>query len=392
MTPIGDSAVNEDQELQVGSPKGDIPQSTSHRPSGGSRRRSIAIRVGLAVGIVAAVFFGVLPRLADMSEARHQAASMAGLDIATLGMLAIASALAYAFVLTAVMPGLSLAQAVVVNQSSTAVANTMPAGGVLGIGVSYRFYGSWGHSRSAITLNVLLTGIANIACKLALPIAALALLAVYGDTSTALILAAVVGLLVLAIALTVGAFGLSSERVAERIGRSIGMVIARVRSWFHRPLRADAGAVAMRFRQQAIELLRRRGARLTAGMLTYHATQFVLLFVSLRAVGVTAEQVSWVQALAGYSTAMVLGALPLTPGGIGVLELGLVGALIAAGGPNAEVVAAVLVYRTMSFLLPLPVGAITYFVWRWNTRWRRAPGSISPRWDTSGTFERRAHV
>jgi putative heme transporter len=346
----------------------------------------------LAVGIVAAVFFGVLPRLADMSEARHQAASMAGLDIATLGMLAIVSALAYAFVLTAVMPGLSLAQAVVVNQSSTAVANTMPAGGVLGIGVSYRFYGSWGHSRSAITLNVLLTGIANIACKLALPIAALALLAVYGDTSTALIVAAVVGLLVLAIVLTVGAFGLASERVADRIGRTIGLVIAKVRSWFHRPLRADAGAVAMRFRQQAIELLRRRGARLTAGMLTYHATQFVLLFVSLRAVGVTAEQVNWVQALAGYSTAMVLGALPLTPGGIGVLELGLVGALIAAGGPNAEVVAAVLVYRTMSFLLPLPVGAITYFVWRWNTRWRRAPGSMSPRWDTSRTFERRAHV
>jgi uncharacterized protein (TIRG00374 family) len=112
-------------------------------------------------------------------------------------------------------------------------------------------------------------------------------------------------------------------------------------------------------------------------MLTYHATQFVLLFVALRAVGVTADQVSWAQALAAYSTASVLGALPITPGGIGVMELGLAGALIAAGGAHAEVVAAVLVYRTMSFLLPLPVGAITYFVWRWNSRWRRAPGSLS---------------
>jgi uncharacterized protein (TIRG00374 family) len=342
-----------------------------------SRKRSLAIRAGLAAGIVVAVFFGVLPRLADLSEAGHQAASMGGLDIATLVVFAIVSVVAYAFVLTAVMPGLSLAQAVVVNQSSTAVANTMPAGGALGVAVSYRFYGSWGHGRSAITLNVLVTGIANIACKLALPIAALAVLAVYGDTSAALIGAALVGLLVLAIVLIVGGIGLASESVARRVGHSVGRVSATVRRWLRRPVRVDAGVVAMRFRHQAIELLRRRGGRLTAGMLAYHTTQFVLLFVALRAVGVTAGQVSWVQALAAYSTANVLGALPVTPGGIGVIELGLVGALITAGGPNAEVVAAVLVYRTVSFLLPLPVGAITYVVWRCKSRWRRAPGSLS---------------
>jgi putative heme transporter len=351
--------------------------STAQRSSRTPRGRSLVIRVGFAVGIVVAVFFGVLPRLADLSQAGHQAASMGGLDIATLGVLAIVSVVAYAFVLTAVMPGLSLAQAVVVNQSSTAVANTMPAGGALGVGVSYRFYGSWGHSRSAITLNVLLTGIGNIACKLTLPIAALALLAVYGDTSAGLIGAALVGLLALAIVLSVGAVGLASERVAQRIGHTVGLISGKVRSWFRRPVRVDAGVVAMRFRRQAIELLRRRGRRLTAGMLTYHATQFVLLLVALRAVGVTADQVSWAQALAAYSTASVLGALPITPGGIGVMELGLAGALIAAGGAHAEVVAAVLVYRTISFLLPLPVGAITYFVWRWNSRWRRAPGSLS---------------
>jgi uncharacterized protein (TIRG00374 family) len=339
------------------------------------RGRSLAIRVAFAAGIVVAVYFGVLPRLADLSEAGRQAASMSGLHVATLGLLAIVSVVAYAFVLTAVMPGLSLAQAIVVNQSSTAVANTMPGGGALGVGVSYRFYGSWGHSRSAITLNVLLTGIANIACKLVLPVAALALLAVHGDTSAALMAAAAVGLVVLTIVLTVGGVGLASERVARRIGHIVGSICARVRGWFRRPLRVDSGVVAMRFRRHVIDLLRRRGGRLTAGMLTYHATQFVLLFVALRGVGVTADQVSWVQALAAYSTASVLGALPITPGGVGVMELGMAGALIAAGGGHAEVVAAVLVYRTVSFLLPLPVGAITYLVWRFNARWRRVPGS-----------------
>src|ERR671936_431828 len=169
---------------------------------------------------------------------------MNGLDIAALGLLAIVSALTYAFVLTAVMPGLSLAQAVVVNQSSTAVANTMPAGGALGVGVSYRFYGSWGHSRSAITLNVLLTGIGNIACKLALPIVALVLLAAYGDASAGLIGAAVVGLLVLGVVVLFAATGLASERVARTIGRTVGLVSAKVRGWLRRPLRVDPGIVA----------------------------------------------------------------------------------------------------------------------------------------------------
>jgi putative heme transporter len=359
-----------------------ITASRTRRSSRTLGGRSLAIRAAFAAAIVVAVFFGVLPRLADWSEAGHHAASMGGLDIATLGVLAIVSVVTYAFVLTAVMPGLSLAQAVVVNQSSTAVANTMPAGGALGLGVSYRFYGSWGHSRSAITLNVLLTGIGNIACKLALPIVALALLALHGNASAGLIGAAAVGLLVLAIVVTAGASGLASERFARAIARTLGLVIANVRTWLRRPLRADVSDAAMRFRGQAIELLRRRGGRLTAGMLLYHATQFVLLFVALRAVGVTAGQVSWVEALAAYSTATLLSALPVTPGGIGVLELGLAGALIAAGGVHAEVVAAVLVYRTVSLLLPLPVGAITYVIWRCNSRWRRAPGSpsLAPAW------------
>lgn len=339
--------------------------------------RSFVIRVGLAVGVVVGVFFGVLPRLADASAAGHQAGSMGGVDIVTLGALAIVSVIASGFVLTAVMPGLSLAQAVVVHQASTAVANTMPAGGALGVGVSYRMYGSWGHSRSAITLNVLLTGIGNIACKLTLPIVALVLLASYGDASAGLIGAALVGLLVLAVVVLLAATGLASERVARTIGRTVGLMSAKVRTWLRRPLRGDPGVVAMRFRRQAIGLLRRRGGRLTVGMLTYHATQFALMLVALRAVGVTAGQVSWVQALAAYSAATLLTALPVTPGGIGVMELGLAGALIAAGGAHTQVVAAVLVYRTVSLLLPLPVGAISYVVWRCKSGWRRAPGSLT---------------
>ena len=83
--------------------------------------------------------------------------------------------------------------------------------------------------------------------------------------------------------------------------------------------------------------------------------------------------------LAAYAVARLVSAIPITPGGVGLVELGLVGGLIAVGGPHAGVVAGVLVFRVLSFFLPLPFGLATYVVWRRERRWRRpagaAPGS-----------------
>ena len=54
----------------------------------------------------------------------------------------------------------------------------------------------------------------------------------------------------------------------------------------------------------------------------------------------------------------------MTPGGLGVVELGLAAALVLAGGEEAEVVAGVLVFRGLTFVLPIPLGALTYWWWR----------------------------
>jgi putative heme transporter len=46
---------------------------------------------------------------------------------------------------------------------------------------------------------------------------------------------------------------------------------------------------------------------------------------------------------------------------------------VAAGGNREEVVAAVLVYRFLTYVLPIPLGVISYVFWRRNTSWRRPP-------------------
>ena len=56
-----------------------------------------------------------------------------------------------------------------------------------------------------------------------------------------------------------------------------------------------------------------------------------------------------------------------------MVELGLAAALVLAGGDKAQVVAAVLVFRVLTFLLPIPIGAVTYWLWRRAEGRRQAP-------------------
>jgi uncharacterized protein (TIRG00374 family) len=100
---------------------------------------------------------------------------------------------------------------------------------------------------------------------------------------------------------------------------------------------------------------------------------FVLFLVSLRVLGVSAGEVAAVEAFAAWSLTRLLGSLPITPGGLGVVEVGLTTALVGFGGANAEVVAAVLVYRFLSIVPTLVLGLIAGAMWRRFTPARPQP-------------------
>ena len=112
-----------------------------------------------------------------------------------------------------------------------------------------------------------------------------------------------------------------------------------------------AGESLVAFRRQAIGLLRRRWWALTLGTLAGQLSVFLVLVACLRTLGVSSHQVTLTEAFASWTLVRLLGSLPITPGGIGIVELGLTGALVGFGGPNDAVVAAVLLYRVLT---PLP--------------------------------------
>ena len=95
-----------------------------------------------------------------------------------------------------------------------------------------------------------------------------------------------------------------------------------------------------------------------------HLTVFLVLLVSLRTLDVSASEVSAVEAFAAWALVRLLGSIPIPPGGLGVVELGLTTALVGFGGNQVEVVAAVLVYRFLTIVPTLVIGLAAGATWK----------------------------
>jgi uncharacterized protein (TIRG00374 family) len=95
--------------------------------------------------------------------------------------------------------------------------------------------------------------------------------------------------------------------------------------------------------------------------------------LSLRFVGVSVHQVSTLRVFAVFALVRLASSVPIVPGNVGLAELGYVAGLVLAGGDKPAVVAAVLVFRFLTYYAQIPLGAITYLIWRRKGTWRKAP-------------------
>src|SRR4029450_6350747 len=93
------------------------------------------------------------------------------------------------------------------------------------------------------------------------------------------------------------------------------------------------------------QLLARRWHVLTVATLAGQLTVFGVLLASLRTLGVSGGEVSLIEAFAAWSLIRLLGSLPITPGGIGVIEVGLTTLLVGFGGSQDKVVSVGAVVR-----------------------------------------------
>jgi uncharacterized protein (TIRG00374 family) len=223
-----------------------------------------------------------------------------------------------------------------------------------------------------MALASVISGIWNNYLKLGLPIVALALLTVTGDAGAGLATAAVVGVVVLVAAVGALVLVLRSERLAGLVGTAAERVVSGALRLVHRgPVRGWDEA-AQRFREHVIGVLSHRWGRLTVATVVSHVSLYLVLLVALRNVGISQDEVGWVAVLAAFAFIRLLSAVPITPGGLGVVELGLTAA-IGSGltlVERSQVAAAVLLFRALTWFAPIPLGLASWVFWRWRRSWR----------------------
>ena len=317
-----------------------------------------------SIAVVVLVFVFVLPRIADYRDVFDVVRDLGWQDWALLAGAVVLNLATFPPPWMASLPGLGYREGMAMTQASTALSIVSPAGAAVGMAASYSMLRSWKFPPAAVGLAVAITGLWNQLANLVFPVVALALLTFEDETHRALQTAALIGLAVLVVVVVGFALVLSRAERAQSIGDLAARLTTRALRLFRRGPVGWSGESFVRFRERALGLLRRRWHVITLATLAGHLTVFLLLAICLRVTGVSDSEVTGIEAFAAWALVRILGALPLTPAGVGIVEVGLTGALVAFGAPNAEAVAATLLYRALTVLPTLALGLLAAATWR----------------------------
>ncbi|MEV4508245.1 lysylphosphatidylglycerol synthase transmembrane domain-containing protein [Dactylosporangium sp. NPDC049525] len=250
---------------------------------------------------------------------------------------------------------MSVPRAVAVTFTRSAISFSLPAGSAMSAGFAFRQFRTAGASRrtagAVAVLSSVLSGVALI-----LMYGAVVLIPRGGATGNADTLVLVLGLLVTATVvfaldflLSRGGRGVSSPQPEhpedeEKPGPRPGLTARG---------RAAVG--------RTVTDLRRLPPRSWVLSLVHATVNWGLDFACLAATAAAfGIDVSLVRLATVYLTVQLLRQVPISPGGIGVVEVALLAGLVSAGAEQGAAAAAMLVYRLLSCWIIIPLGALTY--------------------------------
>jgi uncharacterized protein (TIRG00374 family) len=338
----------------------------AHKKRRHGRGRIIGIAVSVVV--IAGVFAFALPKIANYGEVWDVVQTLSWQWIAVLVIATLLNIATYGPPLMAALPGISYMHASRATLASSALSSVAPGGAAVGMATTFAMLRAWGFSGRPVGLAVVVQSVWNQFVILGFPIIAVGALAAEGGRNRSLELVAVIGLVIFVVAIVGFAVALSSARLSKRVGDWAARWASRAKHLLHKAPVKWNGTSFVRFRDETIVLIRRRWLFLTAATLAGHLTVFLVMLASLRAVGIDRGEVTIVEAFAAWALARILGSIPITPGGIGFVELGLTGALVAFGATDAQAVTATLIYRFLTIVPTLAVGLLAASTWKVGPR------------------------
>jgi uncharacterized membrane protein YbhN (UPF0104 family) len=267
-------------------------------------------------------------------------------------------------------PGLRWHRAVVVSEAHAGCANSMVGGGAVGTGLKAAMLRSYGLDGTDVATSIVAAG--------AVPSIAMWLMALANTgpqvlAGTASPFHATVAAVALAVVLGQLVFwwvALIHPGPARRAGNVMDRVVPRLHRRCRGPLRplrrhlshVEGRHVTEAVRRRGLDLLRTRGATLLATGLVAQVTLAIVMLLSLRSVG--AHGASLFEVLEVFAITRVAASFVPLPGGVGVFDVGLFSGLVGAGANGGAVVAALMVFRSVTFLLPILTGLFSVAWWR----------------------------
>ncbi|ANS80463.1 hypothetical protein SGUI_3067 [Serinicoccus hydrothermalis] len=276
-----------------------------------------------------------------------------------MALLLLAGLFSYTWVLIGSLPGLGNLQALRANAVSATAANLLPLGGAAGIALMGTMFRSWGFALRAISTSILVTGLWNVLARIALPVVG-ALVLVAGPVQAPEVVvrgAWVAGVLGAAIVLVAGVVVLS-DRAAAGLAVALRRVLALFGASTVRGQAPDRLLTDQR--RRVTHVVRTGGVSMTLGM----AGQFVLLFglywFAARVVGL---DLPLAELVCAYTFRQLLTVVAITPGGLGITEVGTAGMLVLLGGDPGAASATALLYAIYAHVVVVPFGLGALAAW-----------------------------
>lgn len=262
-----------------------------------------------------------------------------------------------------VRPGVGSMSAITL--ASNSVANSLPLGPALAAVYAFRQYRRVGADDALAGWTVVATFVFT---AVTLAVVAAFGLGIAGSEGAGFDLVWIT-VSVLVLAVTVAVVFLHESMVARFVSACL-RISRRVTGFPRGELGAQIDRITRRF--TAVHLDWQSAMEVGGWSLANWVFDSACLALAFEAVG---APVPWRSLLLAYGAGQLAANLPITPGGLGVVEGSLIIGLVAFGGSESSTVAAVLLYRIFQFWIPLPVGWSVWGGLAWQAR-RREPSDV----------------
>ncbi|MCL2394888.1 MAG: flippase-like domain-containing protein [Acidimicrobiaceae bacterium] len=249
--------------------------------------------------------------------------------------------------------------------AGNAVTLIIPGGAAMGAAVQFRMLSASGQESGSTLGGLAAFSLLGVGGLLALPLFALPVILIgLPTTNRGLVNAAILGAIGFVAFAGLSAVVLATEKPLRWCGRAL----QRVRNWALRQRPPLTGL------DEAV-LEQRNQIRATLGGALWEATllsagrlglDYLCLLAAVRATG-SHPRASLI--LVAYALAGIIAMVPITPGGLGIVEASLTGLLVLSGVDPGGALLATLTYRLASYWIPLAAGPIAYAAF--HLRYRR---------------------